>query len=156
MSPASPALASEFFSSKACVCYCHLMVRSFHCNLLLTVLSLLLGFFQKFPGPSPLLKFSDQYNTIIPTEMSVASLFIHQMFMEHSVSPKLSSWDTDIATQLCPTLCDPMVCSLPGSSIHGIFRARIREWVAISFSRGSSQRRDQTPVSHTTGRLFAI
>ena len=41
-------------------------------------------------------------------------------------------------TQLCPTHCDPMDCSLPGSSIHGIFQARILEWVAISFSRGSS------------------
>ena len=38
--------------------------------------------------------------------------------------------------QLCPTLCDPMDCSLPGSSVHGIFQARILEWVAISFSRG--------------------
>ena len=41
-------------------------------------------------------------------------------------------------TQSCPTLCDPMDCSLPGSSVHGIFQARILEWVAISFSRGSS------------------
>ena len=49
--------------------------------------------------------------------------------------------------QSCPTLCNPMDCSLPGFSIHGIFQARILEWVAISFSRGSSQPRDQTPVS---------
>ena len=40
--------------------------------------------------------------------------------------------------QLCPTLCDPMDCSLPGSSLHGILQARVLEWVAISFSRGSS------------------
>ena len=40
--------------------------------------------------------------------------------------------------QSCPTLCDPMDCSLLGSSVHGIFQARILEWVAISFSRGSS------------------
>ena len=40
--------------------------------------------------------------------------------------------------QSCPTLCDPMDCSPPGSSIHGIFQARVLEWVAISFSRGSS------------------
>ena len=40
--------------------------------------------------------------------------------------------------QSCPTLWDPMDCSLPGSSVHGIFQARILEWVAISFSRGSS------------------
>ena len=39
-------------------------------------------------------------------------------------------------------LCDPMECSLPGSSVHGIFEARVLEWVAISFSRGSSQPRD--------------
>ena len=50
-------------------------------------------------------------------------------------------------TQSCPTLCDPMDCSLPslpGSSIHGIFQASVLEWVAISFSRGSSQPRDPT------------
>ena len=40
--------------------------------------------------------------------------------------------------QSCPTLCNPMDCSLPGSSVHGIFQARILEWVAISFSRGSA------------------
>ena len=40
--------------------------------------------------------------------------------------------------QLCPTLCDPVDCSLPGSSVHRIFQARILEWVAISFSRGAS------------------
>ena len=40
--------------------------------------------------------------------------------------------------QSCPTLCDPIDCSPPGSSVHGILQARILEWVAISFSRGSS------------------
>ena len=56
--------------------------------------------------------------------------------------------------QPCPTLCDPMDCSLPGSSVHGIFQARILEWVAVSFSRGSSQPRDQTHASYVscTGR----
>ena len=44
--------------------------------------------------------------------------------------------------QSCPTLCDPMVCSLPRSSIHGIFQARTLEWVAIYFSKGSSQPRE--------------
>ena len=42
-------------------------------------------------------------------------------------------------TQSWPTLCDPMDCRLPGSSVHGIFQARVLEWVAISFYRGSSQ-----------------
>ena len=58
--------------------------------------------------------------------------------------------------QLYLTLCDPMDCSLPGSFIHEIFQARILEWVAISFSRGSSQPRDQTRVSSIAGRLFTV
>ena len=49
--------------------------------------------------------------------------------------------------QSCLTLCDPMDCSPPGSSVHGISQARILEWVAISFFRGSSLSRDQTCVS---------
>ena len=49
--------------------------------------------------------------------------------------------------QSCHTLCDCMDCSPPGSSVHGIFQARILEWVAICFSRGSSQPRDQTHIS---------
>ena len=52
-----------------------------------------------------------------------------------------------MCTQLCPTLGDPMDCRPPGSSIHGIFQARILEWIVTSFSRGSSQPRDQTRVS---------
>ena len=49
--------------------------------------------------------------------------------------------------QSCPPVCDPMHCSLPASSVHGIFQARIPEWDAISHSRGSSQPRDGTHVS---------
>ena len=49
--------------------------------------------------------------------------------------------------QLCLTLCDRMDHSLPGSSVRGILQARMLEWVAIFFSRGSSQPRDQTHVS---------
>ena len=55
-------------------------------------------------------------------------------------------------TQSCPTLCDPMDCSLPGSSVQRIFQARILEWVAVSSSRGSSWSRDRNQVSHTAGR----
>ena len=54
------------------------------------------------------------------------------------------------------SLCHPMDCSPPGSYIHGIFQTGILEWVAISFSRGSSGPRDQTQVSHIAGRLFTI
>ena len=58
--------------------------------------------------------------------------------------------------QSCLTLCDPMDCSPPGSSIHGIFQARILEWAAISFSRGSSRPRDQTLVSRIVDRHFTV
>ena len=58
-----------------------------------------------------------------------------------------------LVTKLCLTLCDSMDCNLPGSSVHGILRARILEWVAISFSRGSSPSRDRTHVS-CIGRQF--
>ena len=58
--------------------------------------------------------------------------------------------------QLCPTLCNPMDCSLPGSSIPGILQAGILEWVAISFSRRSSQPRDWTRISPIAGRHFTI
>ena len=61
-----------------------------------------------------------------------------------------------LVTQLCPTLCDPMDCSPPGSSVHGIFQARILEWVAISFSRESSWPRDWTWISCVACRLFTI
>ena len=56
--------------------------------------------------------------------------------------------------QLCPTLWDPMDCSLPGSYIHGILQATILEWVAMPPSGGSSQPRDRTQVSHIVGRFF--
>ena len=54
-------------------------------------------------------------------------------------------------TKLCQNLCDPMDYSLPGSFVHGIFQARILEWVAISFLRGSFQPRDRTLVSCLAG-----
>ena len=59
-----------------------------------------------------------------------------------------------LRAQSCLTLCDPMDCSLPGSSIHGIFQALVLEWVAFSFSRGSSWPRDQTQVSHIESNSF--
>ena len=55
---------------------------------------------------------------------------------------------------MCLTLCNPMGCSLPGSSVHRILQARILEWVAIPFSRGSSQPKDQTCISYIAGRFF--
>ena len=51
--------------------------------------------------------------------------------------------------QSCLTLCEPTDCGPPGSSVHGILQARVREWGAIAFSRGPSQPRDWTHVSYT-------
>ena len=59
-------------------------------------------------------------------------------------------------TQSCMILCDRMVCSLPGSSLHRILQARVLEWIAISFSRGSSRSRDPTQVSRIPGRRFNL
>ena len=61
-----------------------------------------------------------------------------------------------LVAQSCLTLCNPMDCSLPGSSIHGIFQARILEWVTIPFSRGTSQPRDWTQISCIVGRFFTV
>ena len=61
-----------------------------------------------------------------------------------------------LVTQSCLTLCDPMDCSLPGSSVHGILQATILEWVAIPFSRGSFWPRDWTLVSCIAGRFFTV
>ena len=61
-----------------------------------------------------------------------------------------------LVAQLCQILCNPMDCSLPGSSVHGILQARILEWFAIPFPRGSSQPRDGTQVSCIAGRFFTV
>ena len=66
---------------------------------------------------------------------------------------KKSESESEVA-QSCPTLCNPMDCSLPHSSVNGIFQTRVLEWVAISFSRGYSWPRDRTQVSHIVGRCF--
>ena len=74
------------------------------------------------------------------------------------IGPSFSiSWNRKVkvlVAQSCPTPCNPMNCSLPGSSVHEILQGRILEWVAIPFSRGSSQPRDWTYVSYIAGRFF--
>ena len=67
--------------------------------------------------------------------------------LRYADDPTLMAKSESEVAQSCPTLCNPMDCSPPGSSIHGILQARGLEWVAISFSRGSSWPRDWTQVS---------
>ena len=59
-----------------------------------------------------------------------------------------------LVAQSCLTLCDPLDCRPPGSSVYGILLARLLEWVAIPFSRGSSQPGDRTWVSCIAGRFL--
>ena len=61
-----------------------------------------------------------------------------------------------LVTQIFPILCDPVDYSLPDSSVHGILQARISEWIAIPFSRGSSQPRDHTWISCISSRFFTV
>ena len=76
-------------------------------------------------------------------------LLLYCLYLKHS------GYASEV-TQSCLTLCDPVDCNPPGSSVHGILQARILEWVAISFSRGSSRPGDQTQVSCTAGRRVKL
>ena len=58
--------------------------------------------------------------------------------LRYQGSPSLEESESEV-TQLCPTHCDPIDCCPPGSSVHGIFQARVLEWVAISFSKGEGK-----------------
>ena len=79
----------------------------------------------------------------------------HRVFYGSGVGKSNNPIESEVS-QSCPTLHDPMDCSLPGSPIHGIFQARVLEWVAISFSRGSSLPRDRTQVSRIVSRHFIV
>ena len=70
--------------------------------------------------------------------------------------PSLGNYLPRESRSVAPTLSDSMDCSPPGSSVHGILQARILEWVAIPFSRGSSWPRDWTWVPCIAGRFFTI
>ena len=93
---------------------------------------------------------------------SRSSLNIWKFTVHILLKPGLENFDHYFASiwkwslSSYPILCDPMHCSPPGSSIHGILQARVLEWVAISFSRGSSRPRDRTQVSCIVGRHFTI
>ena len=84
-----------------------------------------------------------------PVDCSLPGSSVHGIFQArvlewvplpspHSVytTPRMNLAAAAKSLQSCPTLCDPMDCSLPGSSVHGIFQARVLEWGAIAFSEG--------------------
>ena len=94
------------------------------------------------PSPSPRLR------RLMPTESVMPSnhLVLSPLLLPPSIFPGMSV--CVLVAQSCPTLCDPMDCSLPGSFVHGILQARVLEWAAISFSRSASG-------SFLMSRLFA-
>ena len=94
---------------------------------------------------------------IYPSNYVISVSFSPWATVVQLIKKRKKEWmkENEVA-QSCLTLCDPMDCRLPGSSVCGIFQARVLEWVAISFSRGSSQLRDQTWVSRIVGRHFTV
>ena len=81
----------------------------------------------------------------------------YSAFKKKGTEPYMTTWMNlacMLVTLSCPTLCDPLDCSLPGSFVHGIFQARILKWVAISSHSGSSLPRDWTHVSCIASRFF--
>ena len=112
---------------------------------------------KKIRFPSLLIR-SQEVNSSLRNGLGANSsrAYFHHNIMNGSQGPHLKCWVSlcVLVAQSCPTLWDPMDCNPPGSSVHEIFQARILEWVAISFSRGSSQPRDRTRVSCTAGKFF--
>ena len=78
------------------------------------------------------------------------------MIVNRRVQNAVKSESESEFAQLCLTLCNPMDCSLPSSSVHGIFQAIVLECIAISFSKGSSRPRDRTQVSRIVDRRFTV
>ena len=99
-------------------------------------------------------------DNLISLAFSKSSLNIWKLSVHILLKPSLDNFELYFASiwkaQSCQTLCHPMDCSLPGSSLHGILQATIPEWVAISFSRGSLGSRDRIQVSHIASRHFHL
>ena len=94
---------------------------------------------------------------VFPTFFNLSLNFaIRNSWSEPQSAPGAFFESESEVSQSCPTLCNTLGCSLPGSSVHGIFQAIVLEWIAISFSRGSSQPRDWTRVSRIVDRRFTV
>ena len=76
------------------------------------------------------------------------------LFDLHTGSQETGKWKWSEVAQSCPTLCDPVDCSPPRSSVHGIFQARVLKWIAVSFSRGFSRPRDRSQFSHIISKML--
>ena len=107
-------------------------------------------------------KFHSFYGWVIFYCRNIYHIFIHSSFDRLRLLPYLDckiccdEHMCVLVAHSCLTLCNPMDYNPPGSSVHGILQARILEWIAIPFSRGSSQARNQTRVYCIAGRLFTF
>ena len=115
----------------------------FYCK----ILNIVLCAIQQIP-----LVYHIKFPFVISYERSLTSSAIKNTVFPHPFSEAES--ESESISQSFLTLCNPRDYRLPGSSVQGILQGRIMEWVAILFCRGSSQPRDQTQVSGTTGRFF--
>ena len=108
------------------------------------------------PKKENLVKFSKNYTSLWYLKQNSPSPPSSQL--SKMVASLVVQWIRILSrlAQSCPTHCNPMDCSLPGSSVHGIFQAIVLEWIVISFSRGSSQPRDWTQVSLIVDRRFTV
>ena len=154
----NPLILPSFYCSSFLPCPCILLPvldsMEYH-NLSLVLLSLQLG--QNSNYRSTAIPFC---SLPVPKLLKVAgkkthnhSDYYHFKFMTTNFKSTsvwhchlLQKWKV-VVGQSCQTLCDPMDCSPPGSSVHEISQARILEWVAVSFSGGSSRPKDQTSIS---------
>ena len=92
--------------------------------------------------------------TVAPGKSLKRKIFVEKLSVPVSLVTEYK--EKVLVAQSCPTLCNPMDCFPPGSSVHGVLQARILEWAAIPFLRGSSRPRDRTQFSCTAGRFFTI
>ena len=100
-----------------------------------------------------------EQQTAMPTLLKSASFRMkleYGVFSNHTCNLNCCVSQSVLVALLCLFLCNPKDCSPPGSSVHEILQARILEWGAISFSRGSSQSSGWTWVSHIAGRFFTV
>ena len=127
---------------------------------LLIPLSLIPTLWNQFPNKLPITLFPKVYFWVSQSETAKVDPSRSSVWLSRSELPRafLPIWwrrGRMLVAQLCPILCNSMDYSPLGSSVHGILQARILEWVTISFSRGSSQLRDQTQFC-IAGRFFTI
>ena len=108
-----------------------------------------------FPPIHSFMQFADLTVTNQKKILTCLNWFASVCWLLLDISPLYLHCCCSVA-QSCPTFCDPMDCSPPGSSVYGIFQARILEWAAISFSQRSFWTRDWTRVSRIVGRHFTI